>query len=197
MYFVNENVWISNKTSMKFVPRSLIINIPALIQIMVWRRTGDRPLSEPMIVSILTHICVTRPQWVLIWCTLMRQYYVSELGKYLFRRGLGAVRHQTYCMSSWWRHQMQTFSSLLIICTGNSPAQKPVTRSFDVFFDLHLNKRLSKQWWGWWLETPSRPLWRHSNVICPFFHLTQQSSICFVRICFHTWTMQCTWKVYL
>ena len=43
----------------------------------------------------------------------------------------------------------------------NLPAQRPVTRSFDVFFDLRLNKRLSKQSWGWWFETPSRPLWRH------------------------------------
>ena len=44
------------------------------------------------------------------------------------------------------------------------PAQRTVTRSLDVFFDLHLNKRLSKQWWGWWFETPSRPLWRHCNA---------------------------------
>ena len=46
---------------------------------------------------------------------------------------------------------------------GEFPTQGPVTRSFDVFFDLHLNKRLSKQWWGWWFETLSRPLWRHRN----------------------------------
>ena len=45
-----------------------------------------------------------------------------------------------------------------------SPAQRPVTQSFDVFFDLRLNKRLSKQAWGWWSETPSRPLCRHCNV---------------------------------
>ena len=47
---------------------------------------------------------------------------------------------------------------------GEFPAQTPVTRSFDVFFDLRLNKRLSKQWWGWWFETLSHPLWRHRNV---------------------------------
>ena len=47
---------------------------------------------------------------------------------------------------------------------GEFPAQRPVTRSFDVFFDLRLNKRLSKQWWGWWFETLSRPLWRQRNV---------------------------------
>ena len=45
--------------------------------------------------------------------------------------------------------------------TGEFPSQRPVTWSFDAFFDLRLNKRLSKQWWGWWFETPLRPLWRH------------------------------------
>ena len=43
------------------------------------------------------------------------------------------------------------------------PAQRPVTRSFHVFFDLRLNKQLSKQSWGWWFETQSRPLWLHCN----------------------------------
>ena len=66
----------------------------------------------------------------------------------------------------WWRHKMEIFSALLAICAGNSPvtgefpAQRPVTRGFDVFYHLCLNKRLSKQSWGWWFETPSRPsLW--------------------------------------
>ena len=66
----------------------------------------------------------------------------------------------------WWRHQIETFSALLAVCAGNSPTQRPVTRSFDVFFDLRPNKRLSKQWWGWWFETPSWPLWRHCDDIC-------------------------------
>ena len=48
---------------------------------------------------------------------------------------------------------------------GEFPTQRPVTRSFDVFFDLRLNKGLSKQSWGWWFETPSGPLWRQCNVI--------------------------------
>ena len=50
--------------SLKFVPKGPINNIPALVQIMTWRRPGDKPLSEPMMVGLLTHICVTRPQWV-------------------------------------------------------------------------------------------------------------------------------------
>ena len=59
--------------------------------------------------------------------------------------------------------------------TGEFPAQRPVTRSFDVFFDLRLNKRMSKQSWGWWFETPSLSLWRHSNDI---WHVLPQPSCC-------------------
>ena len=63
--FLNENVWIPIKISLKFVPKGPINNITALVQIMAWRRPGDKSLSEPMMVSLLTHICVTRPQGVL------------------------------------------------------------------------------------------------------------------------------------
>ena len=72
-------------------------------------------------------------------------------------------------MVACWLHQMETFSALLAICAGNSPVpgefptQRPVTRSFDVYFDLRPDKRLSKQLWGWWLETLSHSLWRHHN----------------------------------
>ena len=61
---LNENVWFPIKVSLKFVPKGLINNIPSLVQIMAWRRPGDKPLSEPMMVILSTHICVTRPQWV-------------------------------------------------------------------------------------------------------------------------------------
>ena len=62
--FLNEYVLISMKISLEFVPKGPINNIPALVQIMAWRRLGDKPLSEPMMESLPTHICVTRPQWV-------------------------------------------------------------------------------------------------------------------------------------
>ena len=62
--FFNENVQILIKISLTFVPKAPINNIPALVQIMAWRRPGDKPLSKPMMVSLLTHICVTWPQWV-------------------------------------------------------------------------------------------------------------------------------------
>ena len=62
--FLSENKWIPIKISVKFYPKGPINNIPALFQIMAWRRPGDKPLSETMMVILLTHICVTRPQWV-------------------------------------------------------------------------------------------------------------------------------------
>ena len=75
------------------------------------------------------------------------------------KTGMTSLSDGVYYRFGWWRHQMETFSALLAICAGNSspssefPAQRPVTRSFDVFFDLHLNKRLGKQSWGWWFKT--------------------------------------------
>ena len=77
----------------------------------------------------------------------------------------------------WWRHQMEIFSALLALCAGQSPvpgdfpAQRPVTRSFDVFFDLPPNKRLSKQSRGWWFETISCSLWPYHRY-SEFIYLT-------------------------
>ena len=68
-----------------------------------------------------------------------------------------------WLLYTWWRHQMEALSASTV--HGEFPTQMPVTRSFDVFFDLRLNNRLSKQSRGWWFETPSRPLWRHCNAI--------------------------------
>ena len=59
--FMNENSRIPIKISLNFVPKGPINNIQALVQIMAWRRPGDKPLSEPMLVSLLTPMCVTRP----------------------------------------------------------------------------------------------------------------------------------------
>ena len=83
----------------------------------------------------------------------------------------------------WWRHQMEPFSALLVLCSGNSPvpgdfpAQRPVTRSFDVFFDLRLDKRWSKQSWGRIFETPSRSLLRHCNITCQDRYNESEQSI--------------------
>ena len=75
------------------------------------------------------------------------------------------------CFMGWWRHQMEIFSALLALSAGNSPVtgefptQNSVTRSFEVSFDLGLNKRLSKQSWVWWFEMSPCSLWRHRNGI--------------------------------
>ena len=63
--FLNENISrIAISISLSFVPKGPIDNIPSLVKIMAWRRSGDKPLSEPMMASLLTHICITGPQWV-------------------------------------------------------------------------------------------------------------------------------------
>ena len=85
------------------------------------------------------------------------KYFLSELCKFQY--------------GPWWRHQIETFSALMALWVGNSPvtdefpSQRPVTRSFDVYIDLGLNKWLIKQSRRWWFETPSCPLWCHCNVI--------------------------------
>ena len=77
--FLNGNAWIPIKISLKFVPKCRINNILALVQIMAWRRPGDKPLAEPMIVGWPTHICVTRPQWVkhLVWFQQPARFKIS------------------------------------------------------------------------------------------------------------------------
>ena len=62
--FLNENVRTSINISPKFVPKGPINNIPALVQIMAWCRPGNKPFSEPLMVKLSTHICITQPQWV-------------------------------------------------------------------------------------------------------------------------------------
>ena len=78
---LKENAWILIKFSLKFVPKGPINNIPALVQIMAWRQPGDKPLSEPMVVSLLMHICITRPQWVKNNATSNRGQWVTMISK--------------------------------------------------------------------------------------------------------------------
>ena len=98
--------------------------------------------------------------------------------------------------ATWWHHQMETFFTFLAICAGNSPvpgespSQRPVTRSFDVYFDLRPNKQLSKRSWGWWFEMQSRSLWRHRNdqeplllILINSYPSIKEATV----ICHHTW----------
>ena len=108
---------------------------------------------------------------------LYREWALTNIYTYVFIYMYNDISHwQPYICSyniiqctraPWWRHQMETFSALLVLCAGNSPVtgefptQRLVTQSFDVFFYLCLNKWLSKQLWGWWFETPWCSLWHH------------------------------------
>ena len=110
------------------------------------------------------HTCKTTAKRILFALEVSR--YVARSLRLLFVIKLCKDSDDWRQVLSWRRYQMETFSALLAICAvpGEFPAQRPVTRSFDVFFDLRLKKRLSKQSWGWWFETLLCTLWRHHNV---------------------------------
>ena len=116
---------------------------------------GSRDLFSYWYVIYLTNFKLSHK---LYDCPSVSEVTLEDMGKQ------PAQKHKP-----WWRHQMETFSALLAFCAGNSPvtgefpAQRPVTRSFDIFFDLCLNRRLSKQSLDWWFQTPSHPLWHHCN----------------------------------
>ena len=122
--FLNENAWISIEVSMKFVPNGPINNIPSLVQIMAWRRPGDKPLSEPMLVSLLTHICVTRPQWVKTNAT--RVYQFEKKLKNTLIRLLPHLRGQ-WVNSLWprdtiWRHISGSTLVQVMACCLTAPS---------------------------------------------------------------------------
>ena len=244
-----------------------------LVQIMAWCRPGDKPLSEPMMIILLTHIYVTRPPWVnsalaklplnvnfgltsfikwprrnlLYWSSNISYFHApaietignidyvwwSTLKTMSLRPDQVQVSFQNTskhtvkiwikractvyanCITIWftistcqafllWRFHANSFVVLwfsLILhwwqdglrlthddvikwkhflrywpfvrgihqSPVNFPPQRPVTRSFDVFFDQRLNKRLSKQWWGWWFETPAH----YDVIIMSFSHVAK------------------------
>ena len=138
-----------------------------------------------MILCFSCHVLKNPPHYVCIGSinslrpsdTIGNHRVLSTFAQVMAWYHLASSYHcNQYRLCSWWRHQMKTFSASMAICAGNSPvtgefpAQRPVTRSIDVFFDLHLNERLSKQSWGWGFETPSRPLWRQIMTICAEFY---------------------------
>ena len=113
-------------------------------------------------------------QW--LWhekAKIMFSHVWKYIAQYVYDKGLEDVG----VLLPWWRHLMETFSALLV--PGEFPTQWPVTRRFDVFFDLLLNKRLSKQPRGWWFETPSWSLWRKCNAYA--CHMMAVVCVCFLR----------------
>ena len=100
------------------------------------------------------------------WVKRQLNVFIWSYGTSCPMRYVREFDYGVYCsFKPWWRHQMETISALPTPLCAESPSQRPVRWSFDVFFDPRLNKRLSKQSWGWWFETPSCPLWRHCNAM--------------------------------
>ena len=96
--FLDENLWILIKISLKFVPKGSINNIQALVQIMAWHRPGDKPLSEPTMVRLTIHICITQPQWVEV---------AVELFKWNFRNSSSLME---FCVGCFWCTQPVSIS---------------------------------------------------------------------------------------
>ena len=151
----------------------------------------------------------------LIFRHLIKMIQTSSVCLWVFwhyKSGRGVCQSKTKGMHyklSWWRHQMETFSTLLAICAWNSPVpsefptQRPVTWSFDVSFDLRRDKCLSKQSWGWWFERLARPLWSQCNVVSKLnyiwsvYHFLPQGMLVLKYVCILTeddivsWHRQC------
>ena len=140
----------------------------------------DLYISIHLVISLHLMICMKKYKIVTIFLSSCFRMWVQSLSIYCsISPSRCCIRNDDdirliliRCWTqnrTWWRHQMETFSVLLAFFAGDSPvtgefpAQKPVTRSFDVFFYLCLNRQLSKHSYGCWFETPACLLWRHCN----------------------------------
>ena len=135
MHFHKQILVYFDSILLKIVPTGLTDNASTLVQGIAWSRTGGKPLNGVMLTKFHNHHKAPREHSYLNMMT-------SSNGN---------------------------ISALLALCAGNSPdtvefpSQRPVTRSFNVFFDLRLNEQLNKQWRGWWFETTSRSSWGSCN----------------------------------
>ena len=171
-WFTDFTFRFSHDNVVIWMPWDLTDDMSTLVQVMAWRRQASSHHLSQYWLSSLSPYGVTRPQRVKRPLMAFKKNPVPECMENDPYLSWFQIPHsRTFVLGyEWWRHQMETFSALLALWAGNSPvpgeflAQRPVTRSFDVFFDLRLNKHLSKQSLGWWFETPSRSLWRHSSV---------------------------------
>ena len=158
------NDWRTKIAHTELLKRHFLIESDALR--MCWRKTNvPNPQNAPIPYPTTLYSEQTRAHFYSEWSIVRYGSVYSgmcELGQFW--------TNEPVQPPPWWCHQMDTSSALVAICVGNSQvtgefsAQRPVTRSFDVFRDLHLNERLSKQLWDWWFDTSSRPLWHHSDV---------------------------------
>ena len=113
--FLNQNVTIFIKISLKCVPIHPTNNIPALVEIMAWRRPGDKPLSEPIVVRLLTHICVAQPQWVKGIPGWQRRQWLLWMGKNSYSMEVHIWKDQNTPLTNKQNHPNKTLYGFVIL----------------------------------------------------------------------------------
>ena len=145
--------FISINISLTFLCKDTANSLTELVQMMAWGQAYYEALFEQIPCSnvgcpkVVPTAVLSSQRWVNLIPTYIAVYdTITVLADHTANDN--RVKQSP---SPWWRHQMETLSAFLALCAGNSPAtgefpsQRPATRSFDVSFDLHLNKRMSKQ----------------------------------------------------
>ena len=172
--FMNENIWILIKISLKIIPRVRINNISALVQIMAWRRQGDKPLSEPMMVSSLTHICVIRPQWISnILLVCIRHFCAGVADPILVERinrihkeldqccRLDCLHHSVFnCGHIWW---MPCTKGTLLITNYRPPNRVDIAGKACKIFNKF------QSFWGWNYQIKHKHTTIKRDIHLPFF----------------------------
>ena len=125
--FLNEHLWISLKISLKFIPKVQINNILTLVQIMAWCHPGNKPLPEPMMVSLRMHTCITQPRWIKLHFQLLQiilQYPILSL-QWRHNGHNRVSNHQPHdcLLNCLFRYRSKKPSKLRVtgLCAGNSP----------------------------------------------------------------------------
>ena len=137
------------KVSVTEIPENDVINLSWLFQ---WSKTC---VAAPTLFLWSILECYQYSLWRCLKCVNLVNLKLNDI-VYITRAHVDVINWKRF--PRYWPFVRGIHRSPV-----NSPAQRPVTRSFDVFFDLRTNKRLSKQWWDWWFETPSCPLGRHCS----------------------------------
>ena len=145
--FLNENVWIPIKISLKFVPMGPINNIPAMVQIMAWRRPGNKPLSEPMMVVLPTHICVTRPQWV------------NPIFRWVVWDSNSIIGYQHSSFSKGHQGDLPYQKSFHLFASNIYHSQNATSTNNTIFFEQYS----VVTWPAWHLKSPAYPLFAQAS----------------------------------
>ena len=143
--FLNENIWISIKISLKFVPRGPNNNILALIQIMAWHRLGDKQLSEPFMVRLSTHICISGPQWFK-WQSIMNKsvtFNILNSSRLQFQKDLYLKPRDANCWQSLYNciiffSHYWPFMKGIYSRTVDTPHKRPVMREVFLCNDVRM-----------------------------------------------------------